>query len=71
VFIAYPLDWGPLARPCSTHAVNHRGVEVVVAQQLLNRANVIAIFQQMRGDYNVIKPLASGQVCIYMTPLIW
>ena len=30
--------------------VNHRGSDVFVTEQLLNRTDVVAVFKQMRGE---------------------
>ena len=42
--------------------VNHRGRDLFVAEQLLNSANIIPIFQQMRSK-TVSKRVAAGCLC--------
>jgi len=58
--MGFPNKIGPLftvsqrtpdtfATPVQHMRVNHRRVDVLMAQQFLNRPDVVAIFKQMRG----------------------
>ena len=38
------------ARPVEHMGIDHRGADVLVAQQLLHGPNIVAVFQQMCGE---------------------